>query len=185
VKWEGTGKNLHRVITPPSQQVLASVKSVVTAAIGLMPERGDVITVETLPFEETLNSQQPEAVNGAPATKQKPNNLLNLPMPVLIGAGVGILLIIGAAVFFMVRKPKRAKAAAEVNESKALPGSADINAIAAARAQAQVEAQSAETSRIPLTGASKTEALVKQLRDTTKKDASAPAQILQTWIHER
>ena len=187
VKWEGSGKNAHRVITPPSQQVLASVKSVVTAAIGLMPERGDVITVETQPFEETLNSQQPEVVNGAPATKQNPGKLLGLPMPVLIGAGVGILLIIGAAVFFFVRKPGRAAAAAEVKQAKALPGAPDLNAVAAARAQAQVEAQSAEASlpRMPQTGANKTEVLVKQLRETTKKDASAPAQILQTWIHER
>ena len=71
VKWEGAGKNLHRVVVPPSAETLKSVKDVVTAAIGFNADRGDVITVETLPFEETLNQPAPDA---APAAKPSPTD---------------------------------------------------------------------------------------------------------------
>lgn len=186
VKWQGTGKNARRVITPPSPQVMASVKSVVTAAVGLMPERGDVITVETQPFEETLNSEQPNGINSAPDAKTKPGTLLGLPMPVLIGAIVGLLLIVGAAVFIFTRKSGK-QSAVDMDEMRALPGAPETPAAGPAKAHAQVEAENSETStpRMPHANSRKAELLAKQIRETAKKDANASAQILQTWIHER
>lgn len=188
VKWEGSGKNAKRIVTPPSQQVLSSVKDVVTAAIGLMPERGDVITVETLPFEETLNPQ-PVDTNPAPAQKQNPYDLKNIPMSVLIGGGAGVLLIVGAGMFFLMRKSGNAGAGVDMEQARALPGAPEPNAMGAARPQPQVETPAAETEYAAIRGPAartlKAEALARQVRETAKKDANASAQILQTWIHNR
>lgn len=197
-KWEGSGKNAHRVIVPPSQQVLSSVKDVVTAAIGFMPDRGDVITVQTLPFEETLNLPAPDALNSAPS-KQNPNDLKKLPMTLWIGIGGGVLLIVGAGVFFLMRRGKRRAASAEMEDFVALPGSPGPNGLGSAKAQAQLDAQMADREeeqrradlamlasiKLPPVNTRKAEVLAKQIRESTKKDANISAQILQSWIHDR
>ncbi len=199
VRWEGSGKKAHRIIEPPSPQVLSSVKDVVTAAIGFMPDRGDLITVQTLPFEETLNQQAPDAPNSAPPAKQNSNNLRNLPMPMLIGAVVGLVLIVAAAVFLLSRRKKRNPGPADTDMMKALPGSPDTPQTQALKAQAQLEAQMAERDeeqrradlaaiasiKVPPVKTKKAEVLAKQIRETTKKDSNGAAQILQSWIHDR
>lgn len=197
-KWEGTGKNARRVITPPSQQVMASVKDVVTAAIGLMPDRGDVITVETLPFEETLNLPSPDSLNVPAPSKQNSTDMKSLPKPILIGVGAGVLLIVGGAVFVFMRKLKREPAEAPVDGVRALPGSVDATSLGTAKAQAQLDAQLAgreeeqrqaelaalASIKLPPVKTKKAEVLVKQIRENTKKDSNGTAQILQSWIHD-
>jgi len=202
VKWEGAGKNLHRVIVPPSAETLKSVKDVVTAAIGFNADRGDVITVATLPFEETLNQPAPDA---APAAKPAPvdqnpwKNLTKLPIGVLIGAGVGVLLLIGGVIFFMMKKGGKKKVSAEVGATPSLPGAGEKPAIPGPTLEAQIEAQMAEREeeqrqadiaalasiKVPPVKTKKAEVLVKQIRETSKKDSTASANVLQSWIHER
>lgn len=199
VKWEGSGKAAHRVIVPPSAETLKSVKQVVTAAIGFDEQRGDQITVETLPFEETLNQPAPDT---APASKPAPapqSPLTKLPMSVLIGAGVGALVLVAALIFVMTRKRTAKKRFAEVAEPAALPGSAGNPAIQAPSLEAQLEAQIAEREeeqrqadlaalasiKVPPVKTKKAEVLAKQIRENTKKDSISSANILQAWIHER
>src|SRR5207237_10455229 len=59
VRWEGQGANAKRILAPPSPERLKSIKDLVTAATGFMPDRGDQIVVETQPFEATLNPEPP------------------------------------------------------------------------------------------------------------------------------
>jgi flagellar M-ring protein FliF len=202
VKWEGSGKNLHKVVVPPSPEMLKSVKDVVTAAIGFVPDRGDLITVETLPFEETLNQPPPDTTPAAkpgPAPPDSLKNLIKLPLPVLIGAAVAVLLVL-AAIFMFVRRSGKKKASAEMSdEHKALPGSAEAHALEAADAQSQLEAQMADREeeqrkadlaalasiKVPPVKTKKAEVLAKQIRETAKKDSAAAANILQAWIHDR
>lgn len=68
-----------------------------------------------------------------------------------------------------------------------------------AKAQAQLEAQMADREeeqrradlaalasiKVPPVTTKKAEVLAKQIRETTKKDSNASAQILQSWIHDR
>ncbi len=204
VKWEGTGKSLHKVVVPPSAEMLKSVKDVVTAAIGFVPERGDLITVETLPFEETLNQPPPESASPtkpSPANQDVWKNLTKLPMPVLIGLAVGVLLLFAGVIFMLTRKfgSRRASSVEMSEENKALAASAGVHAIEASEAQAQIEAQMAERDeeqrkadlaalasiRVPPVKTKKGEVLAKQIRETTKKDPIGTANILQSWIHDR
>ncbi len=203
VKWEGAGKNLHRVVVPPSAETLKSVKDVVTAAIGFNADRGDVITVETLPFEETLNQPAPDA---APAAKPSPTdqnpwkNLTKLPIGVLIGIGVGGVLLVAGLIFFMTRKRGKKKVSAEVPDGSAsLPGGGENPALPVASIEAQIEAQMAEREeeqrkadiaalasiKVPPVKTKKSEVLVKQIRETSKKDSISSANVLQAWIHEK
>jgi flagellar M-ring protein FliF len=200
VKWEGTGKNLHKVVVPPSAEMMKSVKDVVTAAIGFVPDRGDLITVETLPFEETLNQPAPETGPAAKPTQanQDPwKTLTALPMPILIGGAVLVVLVIAGVIFMFTRKSK--KAHAQVDEGhRALAGS-EAHTDEAAEAQAQIEAQMADREeeqrkadlaalasiKVPPVKTKKAEVLAKQIRETTKKDSASSANVLQAWIHDR
>ena len=199
VKWEGSGKSVHRVVVPPSAETLKSVKQVVTAAIGFDEQRGDLITVETLPFEETLNQPAPDT---APASKPVPkeqNPLTKLPMGVLIGAGVGVLVLLAGLIFVLARKSGTKRGSAEFNEPASLPGAAENPALESPSLEAQLEAQMAEREeeqrkadlaalasiKVPPVKTKKAEVLAKQIRETTKKDSTSTANVLQAWIHER
>lgn len=199
VKWEGKGKNLRRVTVPPTAEFVKSVRDVVTAAIGFDSQRGDSITVETLPFEETLNQPPPDA---APSSKPEPgeqDGWKKVPMPVLIGAGVAVLLILAGVVFLALRSSAK-KASIEVAESQgALPLGTEKRAVEGPSMEDQIKAQLAEREeeqrqadlaalasiKIPPVKTKKGEVLAKQIRENTKKDATAAASVLQSWIHER
>lgn len=199
VKWEGTGKNLHRVIVPPSAEVVNSIKDVVTAAIGFDMQRGDSITVETLPFEETLNQPPPDMTPSSKSAPLDQDGWKKLPMSWLAGAGVVVLLIL-ASVVFLITKSGAKKAAVELADSPAaLPVVAEKRAVEAANAEAQLQAQLAEREeeqrqadlaalasiKVPPVKTKKGEVLAKQIRENTKKDSTAAANVLQAWIHER
>ena len=61
VHWEGQGKTLHKVFEQPSDKMLKSIRDLVAASTGFSQERGDQLTVESLPFESTLNLEPPMA----------------------------------------------------------------------------------------------------------------------------
>lgn len=200
VRWEGSGKNQKRVVIPPSPEMLKTVHDVVAAAVGFVQERGDQITVETLPFEETLK-QKPEEVT-APAAPPR----TSMPswgdwkkyLPYLIGAaGLIILLLILAAVLLFRRKRQDSPPPPETTQN--LPAGAAAATLESSNLAHQIEAQLAEREaaqeqadmlalasiKVPPVKTRKAEVLAKQLRENAKKDAASSAQILQTWIHER
>jgi flagellar M-ring protein FliF len=83
VRWEGQGPGAKRIVEPPTPEALQSIKDVVIAAAGIVDTRGDKITVESLPFEATLQ-QTPPAVPGPvkadPKAKEDPA-AFSLPVP--------------------------------------------------------------------------------------------------------
>ena len=58
VRYEGTGAKAKRIVEAPSADTLKAIHDLVAGVIGLSPERGDQLVVETLPFESTLNPEQ-------------------------------------------------------------------------------------------------------------------------------
>src|SRR5262249_52662231 len=60
VRWEGTGAKARRVLVPPSPELLKGVRDVVAGVTGINEQRGDAITVESLPFENTIAAGLPE-----------------------------------------------------------------------------------------------------------------------------
>lgn len=203
VRWEGSGKTIHKVLVPPSPEMLKSVHDVVTAAIGFVEQRGDQITVESLPFEETLNQAPPETDSATPvhpdlspwdALRKQP-----LFVPIASGAGVLLLLIV-ATLVILIRSRSKKKRAGDVSMGpRSLADNGAVAALQAANSAEQMEAQMAEreaqqlkaeedmlaTIKVPPIKTKKAEVLVKQLRENTKKDATSSARILQAWIHDK
>jgi flagellar M-ring protein FliF len=205
VRWEGTGAAARRILAPPPPETLKAVTEVIAAVAGISKERGDQLTVETLPFESTLKTPPPPAppvtvVPGAPVSGGRPGSWQELlkDRRVLIGAAAALVLLLlaGGVVFFLKRK-KRAKAT--VSQGKALPGGATVKAVeASSDPVAELEARMAEQEakqleadaaalasiRVPVVTTKKTDVLAKQLRENVKKDASVSAKVLQTWLHD-
>ena len=69
VHFEGSGAQAKRVLTAPTPERLKVIHDLAAAAVGLNTERGDQLIVESLPFESTVNLEQPGA---APAPLDAP-----------------------------------------------------------------------------------------------------------------
>ncbi|HWE52210.1 MAG TPA: flagellar basal-body MS-ring/collar protein FliF [Bryobacteraceae bacterium] len=70
VRWEGDGKNRHRVYVAQPPETLQKIKDLVGGVTGFSAERGDQLIVETLPFESTIESDAGRSP--LPAPKQGP-----------------------------------------------------------------------------------------------------------------
>jgi len=186
VRWDGVGAKARRTLVPPSAEVLKGVHDVVAGVTGFSQERGDQITIETLPFESTLQAEPPPGP--APPSKAEPK-AFNFKQPVVIGGGAA-LLVIGAGLFFLL-SGKRRKASVD----PAQPGIEGAGAAADAKArldrqaaeneanQAQIEAEELSRIKLPPT-TRKTEVLVKHIRTSVQKDSESVTNVLRTWIAE-
>jgi len=199
IRWEGTGKAMHRVLTPLTPEVMKTVKDLVSTVVGFNQERGDQITVESLPFEETVNGPAPEPA-AAPQHSDAPvkwNDWKKQPLLIPIAVGAGLVILAGVA--FVVMRGKKKPAAEETEMAKQLPAGSANAELEAANMAHQIEAQMAERDaeqqradlaalasiKMPIVRTKKTEVLAKQLREGASKDAVPAGQVLQTWIRER
>ncbi len=194
VRWEGTGAKAHRVLVPASAEVLKGIHDVVAGIIGFSDQRGDQITVESLPFETTLSAEPPGAA--APAGKPTP---FDLKQPLVVYGSAVILLLILALVFLVIRRPRRISVSAEDEAADALPGGADAPALATKESvenrleqqiaenkaeQDQLEAEALSHIKLPV-NTRKTEVLVRHIRDAVTKDPITAANVLRTWVTDQ
>src|SRR5579884_693916 len=188
VQWQGTGKQRKRVLVPPSPEKLKAIHDVVAAVLGIVPERGDQLVIESLPFEETL-----EVENAQPGANGQPDSTSVHPAPlwadrrVLIGAGAGLVLLIGA-VFFLLRRRKAAPAPQPAIPA-ALPKGPSREELQqareqeAARAIEQASIALDEKLRAQLPAATQTiEALRIRVREHVQKDPKVVAGVLRSWL---
>jgi flagellar M-ring protein FliF len=199
IRWEGTGKAMRKVITPLTPEVMKTVKDLVSTVVGFNQERGDQITVESLPFEETVNGPAPEPA-AAPQRSDAPvkwNDWKKQPLLIPISVAVGLIVLAGIA--FVVMRGKKRSPAEEMEMTRQLPAGTPNAGLEAANLTHQIEAQMAERDaeqqradlaalasiKMPIVRTKKTEVLAKQLRDGASKDAAPAGQVLQTWIRER
>jgi flagellar M-ring protein FliF len=203
VRWEGKGNSKKPVPVPAAPETLKAVHDLVAAVTGFTQERGDQITVDSLPFEATLE-EAPDA--GVLSTsKPKPLGLkdrLKDPMTLIAaGAGAGLLLMIGVIAFMLLKKGKKkqdSKIVTKADMAKAIEAANATAALEAANAAEQVQAALEErlaeqhssdmaaiaALKMPSVTTKKTELLTKEIRETTKKDSNVSAHVLQGWLHE-
>jgi len=191
VRWEGQGKNLHKVLEQPSAEKLKSIRDLVAAATGFTQDRGDQLIVESLPFESTLNLEPPLTGPSTPA----PAANSNLPpwlskalgnRYIAIGGAVGILIVLAgigflAAKMFKGKKPARASAptplpAAAEPAGHVSSGAVELDEAADLQAQLDAAAMKETTKRSAV--------LVKRLRDNIDRDPVLPAHIVRGWVNE-
>jgi flagellar M-ring protein FliF len=184
-KWEGQGKQMHRVVVPADTAKLKTIQTLVSTLVGLSTERGDQLTVETLPFDNTMNMELPSQL--APESGKQPGNLSPLealkqkPM-VLYGSAGGAALVIALVVVAIARGKKKQRAAADMPE--VLPPAASVSSLAAAAPSQPGALSAAETPRLPALMPSRTEVLMTQLQEAGRTNPEAWAGVLRSWLAE-
>lgn len=182
-KWEGQGKNMHRVVTPPDTAKLKTIQSLVSALVGLNAERGDQLTVEALPFDNTLNMELPPAQGPESAKPQNLNVIETLkqkPM-ILYGSAGGAVLVIGLVVFAISRGKKK-QSFQEMPE--VLPPATSMASLAAGAAPQPGALGAGESPRLPALMPSRTEVLLNQLQESGRNNPEAWAGVLRGWLSE-
>jgi len=185
IRWQGAGAKARRVIEPPSPDELKTIKDLLAGVIGVSPNRGDQILVETLPFDATLNAEPPPPpAPPAPPSKFPPwlTPYVSEPKMLMIGVGaiVAVVLLL-ATLLLVVFKPRKSKSATvqmqgalpHHNSPPALAGSASPDAVqhqiqdklAAQQAlQAQAEEAALLNLKLPTVSTKKSEVLVARER---------------------
>jgi flagellar M-ring protein FliF len=190
VHWEGQGKSLHRVLEEPSAKTLKAIRDLVAAATGFSTERGDQLTIESLPFESTLNLEPPTAGPSKPAPAA---GTLNLP-PWLSKLLENRMVLIGVAlavgfVLVMARRmiAKMFKGKGKATSAAALPSGAELAQVAGAH-QGQIDEEAELQAQIDAAAFKETTkraaVLVKRLKDNIDKDPVIPSHIVRGWVNE-
>ncbi|HVW87032.1 MAG TPA: flagellar basal-body MS-ring/collar protein FliF [Bryobacteraceae bacterium] len=190
VRWEGAGAKARRTVIPPSPEVLKGIRDVIAGITGYSEARGDLITVETLPFENTLSSEPPGTAQPAPNASQ----ISDLKRPILIYGGCAILLLVLAMTFLLIRRSSgRRHVSVEDGAATAIPAQprSAPGEVADAKSQQQIGANPTDQAQSELDALNriklpvntrKTEVLVRHIRDAVEKDPVTAANVLRTWV---
>jgi flagellar M-ring protein FliF len=182
-KWEGQGKQMHRVVTPPDTEKIKAIQTLVSTLVGLSPERGDQITVEALPFDSTLNMELPPAQTPESAKRDNLTALETLKQkPIILwGSAGGAVLVIALVVFAVSRGKKREPMP---NMPEVLSPAASMPSLTAAPGSQPGATAANEGSRLPALMPSRTEVLLNQLQESGRNNPEAWAGVLRGWLSE-
>jgi flagellar M-ring protein FliF len=190
VRTEGTGLKAKRIIEPPSADKLKVIHDLVAGVIGFSADRGDQLIVETMPFEATLN---PEPLTAAKPPPPAPPPWYEQALKnkfVLVGAGVGVALLLAllVVVFKLLRRSPTGSAemspqlGAGTGESLSTRIENQLAEQTAARQKQETEALNA-LKLPPVT--KKAEVLTKHIGEQAKKDSTSMAHVLRSWMTEK
>ena len=129
IRWEGSGAKAKKVIVPPSAEVLKAVHDVVAGIVAYNEQRGDQITVESLPFESTVDAEPPMSTQ--PAPKKAPG--ADKQQLILVGGGALLIaILLAGAVFVMRQRSAKSKAPGDTAPTPVAAGSHEPERTAAA-----------------------------------------------------
>ncbi|HEV8037717.1 MAG TPA: flagellar basal-body MS-ring/collar protein FliF [Bryobacteraceae bacterium] len=186
-KWEGQGKQMHRVVTPPDTEKIKAIQTLVSTLVGLNPERGDQLTVEALPFDSTLNMELPAAQTSEPGKRDNLTGIEALKQkPMILWGSAGGAVVVIALVVFALTRGKRREGVRDMPE--VLPPASTMASLAAAPGSQSLGQTSAiaanEGSRLPALMPSRTEVLLNQLQESGRNNPEAWAGVLRGWLSE-
>jgi flagellar M-ring protein FliF len=196
VRWDGTGAKAKKTVVPPSAETLKVVHDIVAGITGFTEQRGDQITVETLPFETTVEAEPPQAAPAAPGGKA---GAFDFKQPAVIGGAVAVVVLLAGLGFLLLRKRPAASAVdtaahalagPDHNKSPVLPHASARTPDAMEQQlaendayQAQLETEAMGRIKLPM-NTRKTEVLTKHIRDSVTKDPTMVTNVLRAWIAE-
>jgi flagellar M-ring protein FliF len=198
-RWEGSGAQARRRVTPPSAEKLKVIRDLAGAAVGLQSERGDQLVVESFPFAALDGGPPAQPVPPAPA----PAARFGIPLPAWLGEDLRMLLLGGGAVAALAllaaagwfRRRRRRRVRAE-EAAKTLPGAPpgahrspeELEAAMQAQLAGQKQALAEKTAeqlaalQVPAAATTKADVLSKHIIGETRKDPQAMAQIVRSWL---
>lgn len=208
VRWEGVGPQAKRVFEVPSPEKIQTIKGVLSAAVGLVPERGDQIIIDSLPFDASLRSAPP----AAPMPPEAPKPVIEIPafvlphlpeplrdpnllLAALVGAGLVVLFLLLAFFWFWRRRNKKRMSVSQARElaggeQAALEsGPVDTRSFEERLAEQQdlqkrLEQTELQKLKLPQVTTQKGKILAQHITDEAKKDPMMIAHILRSWLHE-
>ena len=201
VTWEKEPKGYKKVLVPPAPETLKIIREQVAGVTGFNQDRGDQLTIDTLPFESTLLLESPDAVSSRPAAPAAPAAfVLKWDRKTLMtgGGALAALLVLGVVLLKLARRGQTS-GSVEVTGPAELPrGAAAPAGLPGSNIEQQLESQLAERDalqqkmdaqalnslKLAPVITKKAEVLAKHLREKITKDPDISAQILRTWIRE-
>jgi flagellar M-ring protein FliF len=184
VTWQKEGAKTVKVLAPPPPETLKIIRDVVTSAAGLKAERNDLLTVESLPFESTLNSEPPAPVTAAPAREGVLDFWQNLNRNrnyLLLAAGAAAFLLLGVLGLFtfVFRKGRRKKRINVAQPQPALEQGAAVAPVLPASPSSVPQAyQLAQRAAVP----GGDDALVVQIRDSVRQNSDLTVSVVRNWL---
>jgi flagellar M-ring protein FliF len=183
-KMEGQGAQAHRVVIPPDNEKLKAIQTLVGTLVGLDMTRGDQLTVEALPFDNSMNLD-PGSL-GAPGAQKKPDEVFSIETlkkkPALLWGSVGGgVLLIGLVVFAIARMMRGGKRGSSAEIHEALPV---VDTYAGLPAAAAAATPVGPIPPLPALMPSRTEVLLNQLQENSRNNPEAWANILRGWLSE-
>jgi len=197
LRWDGP----RRIVEPPSAEKMKVIHDLVAAATGLDPARGDQLVVNAFPFESTLNTEAPNAAPAPPAAASPlPEWLqkLRAQKNFAIIAGVGaaaMLALVGGFLIVLARTRKKKRLHAELARAALDAADSKKNVVADAQKdhearlaghlgeQARLDAEALLHLQLPLLQTKKTEVIKKHIAAEAKKDPTAMAQVVRSWLN--
>jgi flagellar M-ring protein FliF len=199
LRWEGA----KRIVEPPSAEKLKVIHDLVAAATGLDTARGDQLVVDAFPFESTLSAEPSSAApvvtqviaSPLPAWLQKLMAQKNFAIIAGVGAGAMLFLVVGfLVVLSKMRKKKQVVAelaakAIETTKAASGPTVADAQKDLEDRMAGQIGEQARKDAeamlqlKLPEVQTKKTEVIKKHIAAEAKKDPTAMAQVVRTWLN--
>jgi flagellar M-ring protein FliF len=190
VRYEGVGTKAKRIVEAPSADRLKAIHDLVAGVIGLSPERGDQLVVETLPFESTLNPEQLPAAQPAPLPPPSWQDQFLKNRVFVIGVAAGAALLLALLVIVMRVMRKKVARGSIGLPAELPPGSPEElqGQIESRLAEQAAQHQKLETDALnalklpPIT--KKAAVLTKHISEQAKKDSASMAHVLRAWMSE-
>ncbi len=184
-RMEGKGAQAHRVAIPPDTDKLKAIQTLVGTLVGLDMTRGDQLTVEALPFDNSMDLDAGPL--GGPGAQKPSDQIFSIETlkkkPALLWGSVGgVVLVIGLVVFGIIKMMRGGNRGASVETHQALPVVDAYTGLPPAAAGAATPI--GEASRLPALMPSRTEVLLTQLQENRSNNPEAWANILRSWLAE-
>jgi flagellar M-ring protein FliF len=204
VRFEGEANKRKRIVEPLPAERVKTTRDLIAGVVGLQPERGDQLIVETLPFESTIRWEPPSGGSPAPAPSSE-HSLPGWLKPVLeankliiAAVAAGAIALFAMAAFVIRRRRKRSKpratvvsdgpaelsAGEEPEETESLDQKLQKQLAAQNAARKKEEEEILRSLRLPASNSKKGEVLAKHLIDESKKSPKVLAQVVRTWMNE-
>ena len=168
----------------PRPEKIKSIHDLVATAVGLVPERGDQLAVETLPFDSTLNAPAPAPFH-APAAKKEKKTFIEEKIesnPLLMYGGAAAAVVVVLLLGFKMMS--RAASKTQIQQQAAIEAPAPAYDRVSLSHASHPQTEGPTTSQTLQLPPPRVEVITSQLRESVTRDSELWAGVLRAWLAE-